>query len=293
MRDLFPMPLIDRHIASECIEMVSSLADIMSYLDAVIVGLNSLYGVQFHDLAVGTPTLAQRTSHSIVITAAIDLHRRLVLSIHDRAGDGWAHFEKGGTFRHPDLDAEAVSVPESAGTCNPQLLIRPSLSALVAAETIFPPPHVGLNRFGNVTGKVRPEYVKLTVRQLRCGMLRLASQCTGGASVFAVGKAGGKQRVVWNGTVLSASASRPPPPRHLADPAAFSMLDIASAAVLRVTKRDCRTWFDQLALTDDIGNFFGRPSVTRLEMNQYGIDNTEILALGGDAHSVSFFFSVL
>ena len=139
-------------------------------------------------------------------------------------------------------------MPDAAGTCDPLTLVSPQLKSLINVPAIFPTQHEGLRHFGSINGRVRPEYIALTVHQLRCGMLRLASQCNGGASVFAVGKAGGKQRVVWNGTKLSAAASRPPAPRHLADPAAVGMLDLADADVLRVTKRDCRTWFDQLAL---------------------------------------------
>ena len=95
--------------------------------------------------------------------------------------------------------------------------------------------------------------------------------------------------MVWNGTKLSEAAARPPPPRHLADPAAFAMLDLADTAALRVTKRDCRTWFDQLAVSDELGSFFARPAITRGELNISGMCDDEILALGGDALSSSFY----
>jgi hypothetical protein len=289
-RDLFPLPLIDQGAASELLGNSSSACGYaMVYLDAVVVGLNLLYGVQFHSVTVGKPTLAQRTSHDIIIKAALALHCRFMRHVGDRGDGGWAHFEKGRASQHPDLVAEAVAVPDVAGTCDPLTLVSPQLKSLINVPAIFPTRHEGLRHFGSITGRVRPEYIALTVRQLRCGMLRLASQCNGGASVFAVGKAGGKQRVVWNGTKLSAAASRPPAPRHLADPAAFGMLDLADADVLRVTKRDCRTWFDQLALSDDIGSFFGKPSITRTELNRYGIDDVEISSLGGDAQAASFF----
>ena len=41
--------------------------------------------------------------------------------------------------------------------------------------------------FSNFHSDERDEYVALTVRQLRAGLLRLATSCRGGASVFAVG----------------------------------------------------------------------------------------------------------
>ena len=70
---------------------------------------------------------------------------------------------------------------------------------------------------------------------------------------FPVDKSSGKQRVVWNGTRVSLAAARPPPPKHLADPAAFGMLDLAAASRLRITKRDCRSWFGQLEVHSSMG----------------------------------------
>ena len=119
--------------------------------------------------------------------------------------------------------------------------------------------------------------------------MRLAVSCRGGASVFPVGKAGGKQRVVWNGIRASLAASRPPAPLHLADPASFGMLDVPSGVRLRVTKRDCKTWFDQLAVCDDIGAFFGRPQVSRSELRDFGISDDDILSFGGMPDHDSFF----
>ena len=129
----------------------------------------------------------------------------------------------------------------------------------------------------------------LTARQLRAGLLRLAVSCRGGAYVFPFGKAGGKQRVVWNGTRISLAAARPPAPLHLADPACFGMLDVLSGVQLRVTKRDCKTWFDQLAVCDDIGDFFGRPRISRSELRDVGISDDDIISFGGIAEQDSFF----
>ena len=102
----------------------------------------------------------------------------------------------------------------------------------------------------------------------------------GCASVVPVGKAGGTHRVVWNGTRVSLAASRPPPPQHLADPASFGMLDIPSGVQLRVTKRDCKTWFDQLAVHRDVGDLFGRPRVSQSELIDQGLTSDEILVFG-------------
>ena len=118
--------------------------------------------------------------------------------------------------------------------------------------------------------------------------MRLAASCRGGASVFPVGKAGGKQRVDWNGTRVSWAASRPPPPRHLADPASFGLLDIPSGVQLRVTKRDCKTWFVQLAVHLYIGEHVGRPCASRSELLNHGDTCDDIRGYGGLADFDSF-----
>ena len=60
------------------------------------------------------------------------------------------------------------------------------------------------------------------------------------------------------------------------------MLDLESGVCLRVTKRDCKTWFDQLAVHPDIGLYFGRPRVTRSELHSEGFTDIDISELGGD-----------
>ena len=96
-----------------------------------------------------------------------------------------------------DLIASAVAVPDCAGTCDPLLVIPGQLGSDIAdAGAIFPNPPLGLDQFPSFYSGERVEYVALTVRQLRAGLLRLAASCRGGASVFPVGKAEGKQRVV-------------------------------------------------------------------------------------------------
>jgi hypothetical protein len=43
----------------------------------------------------------------------------------------------------------------------------------------------------------------------------------------------------------------------------FGFLELSEHESLRVTKRDCRTWFDQLALPDDLALCMARPKVRR------------------------------
>ena len=221
-----------------------------------------MYGFRGQAIALGGLNSAQRTAHEVIIAAALDVHRRLVASFESRVIGGWSDFEDKGEAPRLNLIALAVAVPDCAASCDPLTLIRGELgSAISNASSVFPSPPPGLDQFPTFHSGDRCEYVALAERQLRANILRLATSCRGGASVFPVGKAGGKQRVVWNGTRVSLAAARPPAPLHLADPASFGMLDIPTGVQLRDTKRDCKTWFDQLAVGDDIGDFFGRPRV--------------------------------
>ena len=107
--------------------------------------------------------------------------------------------------------------------------------------------------------------------------------------MFPVGKSDGKsQHVVWHGTRVSLAAARPPALRHLADPSVFGSLDLGPTAFLRVSKRDCRTWFDQLVVDEGIGEFFGRPAVTRAELLGAGATCKDIGTFGGAAANISF-----
>ena len=97
-----------------------------------------------------------------------------------------------------------------------------------------------------------------------------------------------KHRVVWNGTRVSLAASHPLSPLHLADPSSFGLLDVPSGVQLRVTTRDCKTWFDQLAVHQDIGDYFGRPWVSRSELLEQGVTHDEILSFDGPSDLDSF-----
>ena len=57
---------------------------------------------------------------------------------------------------------------------------------------------------------------------------------------------------------------------------------------LRVTNRDCKTWFDQWAVHRDIGDFFGRPRVSRSELLDHGLTAADIIAHGGSDDLDSF-----
>ena len=74
------------------------------------------------------------------------------------------------------------------------------------------------------------EYVKLSVRMLRCGKIGLRSEAKGGGTIFPVGEKGGKQREVFHGIRVSDACVPPQQPQHLAN---LSSIDLRTDQVLR------------------------------------------------------------
>ena len=190
IRDLFPLPLIDRDLyLSACGVEVVDAEDAGNYIDAVIVGLNGLYGFRFDCIGLGSLSSAQQAAHAAIIDGIKLLHQRLVEGRGLRANNGWSSFEEKGIAPRLDLVADAVAVPDCAGGCSPcEVIDGPLAEHIKIAECIFPKPPAGLNRFPWFYSGHRDEYVLLTVRQLRAGLLRLSTSCKGGASVFPGGK---------------------------------------------------------------------------------------------------------
>ena len=162
----------------------------ITYLLAVVTGLNALYGISVRTLEIGNLTAAQAAAHEVIIAAALAFAERLDHAEYERGDDGWNHFEQGADAPRLESIAAAVAVPDCAATCDPVELVHPDLARRIASvDEIFPNPPAGLNTFSGFHGEQRREYVALAAGQLRAGLLRLHSSCRGGASVFPVGKA--------------------------------------------------------------------------------------------------------
>ena len=189
---------------------------------------------------------------------------------------GWAAFEAAGSASPLELVAERVDIPTVAGTVKPTALVSSDLKCHLRASSVFPNVRPDLSKFQSFYAGPRAEYVRLTLLQLRAGCLELSTSCTGGGTVFLVKKAGERQRVVWHGSKVSAAASKPPAPQHLASPSVFGFIDLELGKRLRVTKRDCRTWFDQLVLPEDLRLFMARSRVSLAELVEAGGTHEEI-----------------
>ena len=85
--DLCPLPLIEDEliVARLNCDDIDAL-DAGAYLDAVIVGLNCLYGVHAQDTMVRRTSVAQLEAHAVILQAAIVLHDHLI-----KSADGWSN----------------------------------------------------------------------------------------------------------------------------------------------------------------------------------------------------------
>ena len=97
------------------------------------------------------------------------------------------------------------------------------------------------------------------LRELRSGKSELRRAARGGGSVFAVGKASGKQRAIGDGKRVTAAARRPPKPPHLASPAALQYFEVEEGQKAVMWKRDGKCLFDQLRLPAALRQFMARP----------------------------------
>ena len=111
------------------------------------------------------------------------------------------------------------------------------------------------------------EYVKLVALQLRSRKVVRKRDVKGGGTVFGVAKKGtDKVREVWDGSRVSDSCIPPPKLPMLAIPCSFPRLEVAPGSRLLMSKKDCRCFFDQLALPKAIQPFTGRPPILIKEL---------------------------
>ena len=160
------------------------------------------------------------------------------------------------------LVSEAVDLPEVAGTCDPLDRIPENLRApLEDPAAIFPNSLPWKPQGAHTEDETYPDYVKLCVRELACGKLRLRRAVSAIGSVFAVGKANGRQRKIWNGAGVSALATKPPKPERLANPSTFVDIETRDGDELFFSKRDAATYFDALRVPKSLQQYFGQPPV--------------------------------
>jgi hypothetical protein len=182
--------------------------------------------------------------------------------------------------RHPNLNADLCDCLELAGCVDTMPFLSEQAARVVRDPGRMFPNGVESCKKVTFTGGKRLEYVKLIARHLRNKQCGLRAHVSANASVFAVSKAGkNKQRVVWNGSVLSSCAVLPPKPPLLISPTSLAHLEANSCHPIWVSKKDGSCFFDQLALLEQLQEYMGRPSVTVTELMKIGcFSREEVLA---------------
>lgn len=99
-------------------------------------------------------------------------------------------------------------------------------------------------------------------RRLRAGEVCLRKRCLSGGTIFGVSNRGSaKQREVWQGRDASRACLKPFRPPGLCAPSAVTAIVLREGKLLRVSKRDARSWFDQLSLPSELVEHMARPPV--------------------------------
>lgn len=246
------------------------------FVNPIAAALNFMYGC---GIRAGLPrrrTAAQSDVISRLVSRAVDFYARL-----NRAGeDGWQHLVPEWVVgivrpagpRYGNLVASRVDNLEVAAAIDAQAALDSTVREVLSdPRQLFPNFLPGLACFEKFSSGDRREYVLLVAAQLRAGKLGLTTLPCGGGTVLAVGKQDSlRQREVSHGRRVSQCALHPPPPRHLACPSALLRLKVSNERPMRVSKRDARCWFDQLAVPPALRRWFARPPVTSRELLSIG-----------------------
>ena len=285
-RDVFPLPLP----ASPCELGFEGVADCdvthaLSYGRAVIVVLN--YGFGVSSVGVGRATAAQQLCTN---TIGLRIERyveelRSDVPVNRDPSAAWQTFQERGSLGSLRLLADLVECPSAAARCDPLGIVPADVAAVLSnVNAMFPAPPPGLDKFSGFTAGPRHEYLKLTSRLLQVGKLGLCRRVLGGGTVFPVVKSDGvHQREVWHGARVSEACAAPPVPRLLASPSCFAGIEIGEDQLLRVSKRDGRCFFDQLALPPTLSPYMGRPCVTAGELRGLSVEPSEYVLDGAAA----------
>ena len=271
-RDIFPVPLPELWPESvPCREEFCSIRLVI--LHCCLSALNFL-AVDFN-AARSQPSRCAATASQRAVTNHVA--RRCAGFLHRLAEacppnfdwtSGFGRYESAEKSCGLELKAEAVDIPAQAGTCDPSPLLSDDLLQAVSdVESLFSRELSYTLQTPGPKGKDRSEYIKLVLRQLDCGKVRLRLRVRAVAEVFPVAKTTpGRQREVWNGSLISDTAAQPPKPRFLANPACFVDIHAQNGETLYFSKRDVSTCFDVIQAPDAMQEWFGQPAVTLREL---------------------------
>ena len=174
-------------------------------------------GRPLHPVLWQAADAAQKQVHFLCLRRATNWLNRVLDSSQTgtTTAEAWSSFEDNTTSSGLRLVADLVDLPDTAGTCDPTLLLGEELrSRLAEPEGIVPTAPVG-HTMHRIPKHSRREYVRLVVRELLLKKPLLRRDASGLGSIFPVPKSGDRQRAVWHGTLVSEASARPPKPRRL------------------------------------------------------------------------------
>ena len=149
--------------------------------------------------------------------------------------------------QNPPLVSSMVELGSAACTRDSMAFVQPSLHKQVFADGgIFRDVTRSRKAVPKFSGIDWSEYIKINLRGLEIGKLRLKPLVCGGGSVFAVGKPSGGQREVWHDRYNSSLVPAPPKPRHQPTLSCLLDLDASPTSTLYFSKRDTVSYFDCL-----------------------------------------------
>ena len=285
-KDIFPLPLLD--VVPEWLVLDGAVADrtaVLKCLNSCMMALNFLnLGMPKAPGPAKSRTCYSQSQRTVVQHIASRVIR--FLSRLDRA---WASsFSWQGalqsfapkTSNYEKVRGQDVDLPAVAGTCNPSQLVPQQLWEQVSDPArVFPQNCEPASCWSHAAAPEveRRAYVHLTARELRCGKLRLRLAVKGVANIFAAPKATkGRQRKIWDGSVLSQMASPPPKPHRLANPSSFLDICVPKQAELYMSKRDASTYFDSLVVPKQLQPWFGQQPVQVKELVKVGLSLRQI-----------------
>ena len=274
-RDLFPLPRLVAWPA-EVPRHDVDLDVCIGYANFCLGSLNCLsIGMKEYKSSesVGKKASAAQTSAQKHVCSRVVRFLQRIDDVYSDEGWPWhgsSTQTEEDTKKSQTINAAAVDLPVSAGSCDPLTMIDSVLAAKIADPNHLFPQGAPDFSVANFSKQQQAEYVKLTVRELQCGKLRLFRHVENVGGVFAVGKSENRQRKIWDGSALSLAAARPPKPRRLANPSSFLDLELDNTASIFFSKRDASTYFDALQVPTNIQAWFGQPPVTVQELLSCG-----------------------
>ena len=263
-RELFPLPIcgvsdVQPVVSADPRAEQNLIADLVN---AVITCLNALYGYDRSCMRAGC-----LATHRVVFTSMASTLRRSIkrlASIAEPASPqqclASATAQLGGDPAIEPLCASRTDTFRACGRVNPLIAVPPATREMLATSgQLFPDSAPRSFKLSQPPSRERAEYARYVSLQLEADKVRLLYDIRGGGSVFARRKASGRQRVVWNGSVVSAWCVPPPKPLHLTSPTSLLWLETTPTRPFHLTKRDGECMFDQLGLPADLIPFMGQP----------------------------------